>query len=478
MDVPMGGRRSRRRFGRRAGLVEVVQLDIEILDINSRKYVAGMHWKPLGQPRNPLREAKLEGQKHGWDVVSIKTGSDWIQAGFVSRAEGAYKGMYSVASALSTVLGSDWCGIFRIGEDRYLISAVDRGGRIVASSDRVLSAESAKALARRIINEEKTPADRIYAPIELEMAERAYTLEELLPADLPKATLKGAQLTYLKFGLAPTTYRNLAVLALMIGATYYAFSLWDQHTASVEAERRAVEDRARQERLAIANANARRQLEAAALAHPWALMPSAEDYVNACESVVDGFPINVAGWSFINASCTDNAVKITYAQGDGTSQSDFSGTIGEALLAYAKESGLPLVSYSESGAKATIAVPLVAPVAGDDPLQLVMDATGDFLGPLQRANSPGVVVFSDITIAEKPVVIKMPPAPAGQPELKAPEATWRQLHFGFKSQIQPKYVFGGMKNRSGLRVTSIDTTLDNGQGTLSWTINGDFYVQR
>ncbi|WP_175856743.1 type 4b pilus protein PilO2 [Burkholderia anthina] len=473
-------RRARGGFRRRRPMGERIELSITILEINGNRYVAGMHWQPLSQTRSPLKEAKEEGQKRGWDVVSIKRGSDWIQAGFVSRASGVYKGMYSIASSLAGVLGPHWCGVFAAPEPgQYLVVAVDQSGRIVAASDRVLPADSAKALSRRIQAENDIPYENTFAPLELEMAPSARELGELLPPSLPKAVRKQAELTYLTYGVSKESLRNLAIIGALITAALVAFHYWDAYEEGVKQEAARKQQEEQNRRLAIANENARRKLEAQALAHPWAVMPSADDFIHACGSVVDRLPLNMSGWNFSDATCEDKkGITITYLRGDGTSQQDLSKTIGQALMSISKDNQLPVVSFTNNGDNVTITFPLTGPVAGDDPLQPLVDAMSNFLGPLQRANTSDVQVFSNISIEQQEVVIKMPPAPAGQPPIPAPQPTWRMLHWSLDSQIPPRLVFGDLKDRNGLRVTSIDTKLQTEDAQLKWTMKGDFYVQR
>lgn len=473
-------RRARGGFRRRRVMGERIELSITILEINGNRFVAGMQWQPLSQSRSPLKEAKEEGQRRGWDVVSIKRGSDWIQAGFVSRASGVYKGMYSVASSLAGVLGPHWCGIFATPEPgQYLVAAVDGSGRIVAASDRILPAESAKALSRRIQADNDIPYENTFAPPELEMAPSVRELGDLLPPILPKAVRKQAALTYLSYGVTKESLRNLAIIGGLIVGALVAFHYWDAYEDGVKEEAARKEQAAQARRLALANANARRKLEALALTHPWAMTPSADDFIRACGSVVDRLPLDMTGWNFSDALCDDKkGITITYLRQTGSSQQDLARTIGASLLSISKESHLPVVSFTNNGDSVTVTFPLTGPVAGDDPLQPLVDAMSDFLGPIQRTNTADVQVFSNISIEQQPVVIKMPPAPPGQPPIPAPEATWRMLHWSLDSEIPPRLVFGGLKNRNGLRVTSIETKLQSDGAQLKWTMKGDFYVQR
>ncbi len=137
-----------------------------------------------------------------------------------------------------------------------------------------------------------------------------------------------------------------------------------------------------------------------------------------------------------------------------------------------------MVSFSDNGESAIIELPITAPVAGDDALLQKYEAHSKFFASLQPANSEDMKVIDNLAVSEVPVVITMPPVSPGMPPPPAPEATWRKFNYSFKSQLPPDELIKGMQLRQGLRITSIETTLDSKEATLLWTVSGDMYVQR
>jgi len=103
-----------------------------IVSINGNRFVSGLLWQALTRPRGYMKEAKEIGKREGLDIVAIRDTAEVKQAGFVSKADGAYKGMYSLAAALAGQLGDTWIGAFKLPDDRYAMVAVDSGAIIPA----------------------------------------------------------------------------------------------------------------------------------------------------------------------------------------------------------------------------------------------------------------------------------------------------------------------------------------------------------
>jgi len=75
--------------------------DVSILSYHGNKFVSGLFWRPLSSQRQYMKEARKLGKEEHLDIVAIRHSPTVIQAGFVSKSQGAVKGMYSLASALS-----------------------------------------------------------------------------------------------------------------------------------------------------------------------------------------------------------------------------------------------------------------------------------------------------------------------------------------------------------------------------------------
>ncbi|MEN7279298.1 type 4b pilus protein PilO2, partial [Pseudomonas aeruginosa] len=112
--------------------------DVSILSYHGNKFVSGLFWRPLSSQRQYMKEARKLGKEEHLDIVAIRHSPTVIQAGFVSKSQGAVKGMYSLASALSGQFEGDFLACWKVDEDRYaLVATLD--GAIVPGQDLVTS---------------------------------------------------------------------------------------------------------------------------------------------------------------------------------------------------------------------------------------------------------------------------------------------------------------------------------------------------
>ncbi|RTU84864.1 type 4b pilus protein PilO2, partial [Pseudomonas aeruginosa] len=110
--------------------------DVSILSYHGNKFVSGLFWRPLSSQRQYMKEARKLGKEEHLDIVAIRHSPTVIQAGFVSKSQGAVKGMYSLASALSGQFEGDFLACWKVDEDRYaLVATLD--GAIVPGQDLV-----------------------------------------------------------------------------------------------------------------------------------------------------------------------------------------------------------------------------------------------------------------------------------------------------------------------------------------------------
>ncbi|MBN3729340.1 type 4b pilus protein PilO2 [Burkholderia sp. Tr-20390] len=487
--VPSGLARFRERLtmrGRRARAMQDddrIALEIEILEFHGRKFVTGLHWAPLTSSLKYKKEAKQMADQWHWDVVAYRRELGGIQAGFVSTTNGAYKRMYSVASTLAGELakkhGDRWIGLFTVSEGKYLFVAV-WDGLIVADTDRILNRSDALGAFNEVLNRytqgnERFDDDKQFAPAELELTQTELHLEDALSAT---KLSRDYQLRAISFSLSTAETRKLILLAIIGIVAWQAYAKWSDDQQVKIAQQRAAKKAIDDARLAEANRTARNKLLAQALAHPWAFVPSAREYASACEAVTDSLPLSIAGWLFSSARCDGPKVTITYQRKTGTTQGTFGQNVGQVLLAIGEQQRKPVLGFTESGAEATITVPISAPAAGDDTLLPAFDATSQLLGTLEPANSEALQIISALSISEVPVEIKLPDSPQGASDVQVPQPTWRHYTYKFDSVIKPEAIMASMKLSDGLRISGIETKFSSESGTLTWSFSGDLYVQR
>lgn len=441
--------------------------DLQQVEIHGHGFVSNLFWQPLNNARNYMAEAKSFGKKNGWDIVAIRRGTR-IQAGFVDSGSRNLKGMYSLAASLASQLGDSWLGAFRLQDGRYAVVAVHEM-LICPGLDVLCDAEKARELLTNAVSLYSFEDESIFAPPELEFASQERDIYQLLA---PKALRKDNRLKQLTFGMTRRQLILTAVVAVSFLAAGIGYLQWSAHKDAVRQQAIAQARASEAKRLLELNARARKKLELAALAHPWATQSTAAELVTACGKAVDRLPLSIAGWVFQHADCANSELKVEYDRKlDGT-------VLGFGQTAFRQLGATPVF---QGGDVAALKISVPVAVGGDDSIEDADSAMGEFLSHFQRL---GILP----TVEERAVKIEMPAPPAGQPPLQAPDATWRQFHFSFDDRMPPIRHFSStqgdgdgwssLKNIPGLRIESIKTTLEADGPTLTWHIEGNIYAKK
>lgn len=438
--------------------------DLQYVEINGHGYVSNLFWQPLNNARSYMAEAKTFGKQNGWDIVAIRRGTR-IQAGFVDSGSRNLKGMYSLAASLASQLGDSWLGAFRLKDGRYAVVGVYEMLVCPGLDHICANAEEAKKLLTNALNTHDFESDSIFAPSELEFASQDRNIYQVLSA---KSVRKDNRLKRLTFGMSTRQLVTSGAAVSMAVGTIVGYMQWDAHNQAVRERQMAIAQAAAKKHLDELNATARRQLEQAALVHPWAVQPTPFDFVDACARKTNALPLSVKGWTFSSAACAVNGVVATYTR-DG-------GTVDGIRTAALEVFGVP--AMFSGGDQATITLPLQVRAGGDDVVASADDDMSGFLTHFQRIDvAPHV--------EERPVKLEAPKVPEGQRPMEAPIATWRQFHFSFDDLEQPASHFGGanasgmsLAKIPGLRVETVTTTLKADDDTLTWHVEGNIYAKK
>jgi len=426
---------------------------VSVIEFNGKQFVSGLFWQPLTRPRGYMAEAREIGKREGMDVVSIREAA-LVQAGFVSRQEGALKGMYSLATTLAGCLGSSWIGAFALDGDRFAFVAVHEG-LIVPGCDLIGDRSTVVRALRE--NYSSFVWEKVYAPGDFSYGGEAIDLQALLvPGNLrPEYRLKS-----LTFGLSAREWRLAALLVVGLGFGAFAFHQW-----RAAEQRKAEQARLRMERiqaaqLAALNANSKAALPATAIAHPWAAMPAMIDFSRDCTEGILRLPPSVKGWPFDTAKCDGKTLSVAYIRGGNATVAEF---LAEAVRLFHVQPDI-----YQDGDRATLSLPISIPYGGNEALLSAPEILLQFTSHFQKL---GIKPEK----AEKPA----PPAPGPLPgqdpkEVKAPPPPpWHAYTFGFTSKTQPTSLLAGLPT-SGLRLTEVSVAL-GASGALSWSIKGEIY---
>lgn len=441
-----------------------VRFDVQVVEINNRKFVSNLFWQPLSNARNYMAEARTLGKRHNWDIVAIRRGTR-VQAGFAPGKSGTLKGTYSLAASLAAQLGDSWLGAFALRDGRYAVVAVHER-MICTDFDQICTADEAKRLLREVHSNFQFDDHSIFAPPELEFASHSKDIYELLT---PNNLRKDLRLKQLTFGLTKREMVLAASTVVLVGGAI-AGVLWYEKLRAEEAARIAhARQLAQQKRLAELNEIARRKLGANALAHPWASTAGALDFAEACVAAEDQFPLSIAGWPLTSITCSANGdVDAKYKRNDGLTVEQF---IAEAARGYGS---VPAFSGEDLNV-GIVKTKIRPPAAGDETLALP-----DVLLPKFHSHFEGAQV--PLTMSEMEVKIPKEPEVQGQPPKPAPVPTWAQKSFSYSHELPPTYHFAQLRTAigglAGVRIDEVEEAINAEMGSVSWTVKGIIYVQK
>ncbi|HCE9646254.1 type 4b pilus protein PilO2, partial [Pseudomonas aeruginosa] len=238
--------------------------DVSILSYHGNKFVSGLFWRPLSSQRQYMKEARKLGKEEHLDIVAIRHSPTVIQAGFVSKSQGAVKGMYSLASALSGQFEGDFLACWKVDEDRYaLVATLD--GAIVPGQDLVTTFDEARDRIRKLSTRGVLRNAQVFVPEGFEFPVKDFDIEELLA---PKRLRRDYRLRQLTFGLSAREWTAVALLGCLVGGSLTAYYLWNAHQQELARQAALLEEQRRLAELAEKNAQAKQPLDLASLQKP------------------------------------------------------------------------------------------------------------------------------------------------------------------------------------------------------------------
>jgi hypothetical protein len=433
---------------------------IRVTTINGAKFVSGLYWQPLTRPRAYMKEAREIGKQKGMDIVAIRRSETVIQGGFVSKADGAYKGMYSLAAALAGQLGDTWLGAFSLPDGQYALVGILRGG-VIPGSDIIGDLETISEALRAVYGYKHGIDDsNVYAPEEMNFGGQSLEIEKLLA---PGNLRKEYSLKPLTFTLTKQQVFTIAALALavIVGTTGY----WRYEVAQ-EKKRRDAEVMAAKIKLAeieAMNARSRAEQTAKSIVHPWSVQPTVRDFLDDCKVQIDKLELASAGWTLESMVCDGHRFIANYKRTNNATVLDF---VNFSIRAGYGDN--PALYGEGEGASVSVETKLV--LAGEEPLLLQDSVLKAFTSHFQSIGVKTKITPVEITIPTPPLLPGQDPAQVPP----APVPDWKQSQFEINTQLPPEFVLDGL-DTTGIRLTEISNTVKDAQ--LNWTIKGQIYAK-
>lgn len=434
---------------------------IRVTTINGNQFVSGLYWQPLTRPRAYMKEAREIGKQRGLDIVAIRKSETLIQGGFGSKADGATKGMYSLAAALAGQLGDTWLGAFKLPDGQYALVGILKGG-VIPGADMIGDLETISAALRSVyaykhgINDED-----IYAPEEMNFGGKAVEIEKILTAVSMRKDNSLKPLTY-TFSKKHALGIGVSALILIAGVGIY----W-QHQAAEAKKKFDAEVMAAKIRVAEMEAiNARSKAEQAAksIVHPWSLMPSIADFLESCGSNIYQQPISTSGWILVSTQCDDKKFEASFKRSESSTVAAFA---QYAISAGYQESP----EFFDGGDTATISRDTRPALAGDESLLPQKEMLINFTSHFQRIGIKPEITEIKVEKPQSPIVL---PGQDALTQITAPEPDWKHHEFSFDTELTPELVFEGLRT-TGIRLTKVSNLVTNAR--LKWSIKGQIYAK-
>ncbi len=408
---------------------------IRILTINGRKFVTGLFWQPLTNPRSYMSEARAIGKKRNWDIVAIRK-TVRIQAGFVNKDAGVEKGMYSLAAALAGQLGDSWLGAFHVNDDEYAVVAV-HDGSIVPGYDVVASRDEALNLLKQGYQLFQYEDKQIFAPVDFQFSQYEKALSEILTPNVLKSEYRLKQLT---FGLTKKELVTVCMAALAFMVVLYGGS---EYKIYKEKNLRA----------ALQLLDTKNEQEVQAPPRPWAKIAKADDFTKVCTAEIYALPLNIAGWQIDEATCDEISITAIYRRKTiGTTVSNFIKLIKNHF------SESPFIT--EEGNTAMVKRSVKIFCGDDEKLASVDTVKNNFLSYFQA-------VDVQLKLIEKQVALPPPYV-----------ADWRMFIYEFKTPISPTILITGLPDKNGVRVTKMTMKYIEEEASLTWMVTGELYAYK
>jgi hypothetical protein len=431
-------------------------MSIYVTQIERHRFVCGLFWQSLSRPRELNKEAIDLARKIDFDLMVLRKDHTTAQAGFAQTKDGARRGMFSLAAAVSkavTLEGAyydgrqqqvhNWLGAFKLPDGKWAYFAV-RDANFLPNGD--FAGTKEEVLERLNGDYGLGGWNAVIGDAELEEHGfhnfNAKRIQDLLP-HARGGIIKAYRWWSLrpvkpKFAWKPVVaFGSLAVL-LGFGGFHY----WQQYQKKAEQEER---DRA----IEAARQQMLRNGVPAVLSHPWVDKPAPQLTVQAC---LDQFAhITAGGWKLEEYVCTPDQASYSWSRQNSTV--DF-------LLAQVPDAVIEL-----NGEKATYSERMALGLGKDEALLEQKKLLGPLISQLQLLR-----ISPRVEKVEPPAPPPQPTLP-GVPKTELPKPDWKTFSFAMSTGGVPPTDIATILSEPGVR---IDKLIYRGS---AWTIEGVMYAK-
>jgi hypothetical protein len=433
-------------------------MTVIVTEIRKRKYVCGLLWQSLSNPRELKTEAIDLARKLNFDLLLLRKDLGLAQVGFASSREGAHPGMLSLGAIVAGVVSvkgvqqdgrrqpaASWLAALRLDADRWAYFAV-RDESFLPAGD--FAGTRAEVLERLYADYGLGGWNAVIGDAEL--ADQGFhnfeavSLEDFLPRSSGKRLWLSSAWELVPVE-APRRKAMAFAAAAVLTLVVVAGIAWQRHHAAEQA-------RARE--LALQSAEQRRAAELAKAVPqpPWPGKPAPRELVRACESRLEF--LTPGGWRLDDFTCSASQAVHAWSRGDSN-------------VSYLLEQ-VPAAAVDLDGEHARQVQPLSLQVGLAEDLL----ATDELLRPMvSRFQELGLRLNLKAPPAPPQPAASLPASLPGVRQFVAPAPAWKTYTFTLQTGGLPLAEIASVLSRPGVRVN----TLTYRQG--DWFLEGVAYAK-
>lgn len=266
-----------------------------VVEINGRKWVAGMAWASYEDLPTKL-EISQDAERLKSDWYSIREGENAIQGGFCEPVDGIKRPtkLFSLAAMLADSREQPWLGIFRISDDLYWYVAVRDAHAILPDGDQVGSKEEI---------EEARDRHSGYTDWKYISGDLTFLADLIKQIDEKPTPVKSLTMS----AVNPIHVAVLGALAIaVIGGGYFYWS-----------DLKVKEEQARQAAMELMRKQLAAEQAPVAAPPPLLTMPEPDAWLDACASHIETLPLSLYGWTIEQVNCDQNYAVVTWSRTEG-----------------------------------------------------------------------------------------------------------------------------------------------------------------